>query len=235
MLSTKAVGMSLLHHAVRQDPFAELSRFQGEFYSCLTRRADALFELAGAVLCADGPVRSLVELSLVGEHRRGHGGLYDALAAGQSDVARLRRALAAVSLPRSADGRLVLAADITCWPRPGAHTSPQRILGWTCPKIRTPRSRRPLDPADPCRLRPAPAPPRPAADLRRPWEKPVPLGRLTPARVRRGFRHLRPKAACPTGAPKSARPGPGRPPGRRNNQPTARYDVHTVRKPDPTK
>jgi hypothetical protein len=56
-------------------------------------RAHALFELADAVLCADGPIRSLV-----GEHRRGHGGLYDALAAGQVDVGRLRRALAAVSL-----------------------------------------------------------------------------------------------------------------------------------------
>ncbi|GGW68535.1 hypothetical protein GCM10010381_61750 [Streptomyces xantholiticus] len=65
--STKAMGMSPLHHAVRQDPFAELSRFRDEFHSCLTRRADALFELADAVLCADGPVRSLVELSLVGE------------------------------------------------------------------------------------------------------------------------------------------------------------------------
>jgi hypothetical protein len=94
----------------------------------LTRRADALFELSDAVLCADGPVRSLVELSLVGEQRRGHGGLYDALAAGEVDVSRLRRALATVPLPRAADGRLVLAADITCWLRPSAHTSPQRIL-----------------------------------------------------------------------------------------------------------
>ncbi|MFG2601896.1 transposase, partial [Streptomyces sp. NPDC048462] len=102
--------MSLSHHVVRQDLLAGLSRFRGEFYSCLTRRADALFELADAVLCADGPVRSLVELSLVGEHRRGHGGLYDALSAGRVDVARLRRALAAVPLPRAVDGRLVLAA-----------------------------------------------------------------------------------------------------------------------------
>jgi hypothetical protein len=31
-------------------------------------------------------------------------------------------------LPRAADGRLVLAVDITCWLRPEAHTSPQRIL-----------------------------------------------------------------------------------------------------------
>ncbi|WP_326756772.1 transposase [Streptomyces hirsutus] len=470
--------MSLSHHVVRQDPFAGLSRFRGEFYSCLTKRADALFELVDAVLCADGPVRSLVELSLVGEHRRGHGGLYDALSAGRVDVARLRRSLATVPLPRAADGRLVLAADLTCWLRPSAHTSPQRILchtygrgkdqhipvpgwpysvicaletgrtswtapldalrlapgddaatvtarqmrelverlisagqwtdgdpeilivvdagydvprlafllkdlpvqvlgrmrsdrvlrraapprepgvrgrpprhggefvfgapatwntpdaqtvtatrlygtatarawdrlhprlthrsawtsqlgalpviegtvirlqvehlpsgatpkpvwlwwsgtdattadvdrlwqaflrrfdiehtfrlfkqtlGWTCPKIRTPQA------ADRwtwlivvafTQLRLA----RPlAADLRRPWEKPTPPDRLTPARVRRDFRHLRPKAACPAGAPKSSRPGPGRPPGRRNNQPTARYDVHTVRKPGPTK
>jgi hypothetical protein len=38
----------------------------------LTRRADALFELIDAVLCTPGPVRSLAELSLVAEHRRGH-------------------------------------------------------------------------------------------------------------------------------------------------------------------
>jgi hypothetical protein len=43
-------------------------------------------------------------------------------------VARLRRALATVPLPRAADGRLVLAADLTCWLRPSAYTSPQRIL-----------------------------------------------------------------------------------------------------------
>ncbi|MFC5803184.1 NF041680 family putative transposase [Streptomyces formicae] len=470
--------MSLLHHVVRQDPFAELSRFRGEFYSCLTKRTDALFERADAVLCADGPVRSLAELALVGEHRRRHGGLYDGLVAGRVDVARLRRTLAAVPLPRAADGRLVLAADITCWLRPDAHTSPQQILchtygrgkdqhipvpgwpysvicaletgrsswtapfdalrlapgddaatvtarqmrelierliaagqwhngdldvlivvdagydvprlafllrdlpvqvlgrmrsdrvlrrpvpprepgtwgrpprhggefvfgdpatwdtpdaatvtetrlygtatarawdrlhprlthrsawtaqlgalpviegtvillkveqlpsgatskpvwlwwsgtnatagqvdllwqaflrrsdiehtfrlfkqtlGWTCPKIRTPeaadrwtwlilvvftqlRLARPL-----------------AADLRRPWEKPPPAGKLTPARVRRDFRHLRPKAACPAEAPKSSRPGPGRPPGHNNTRTTPRHDVHTVGKPNPAK
>ncbi|MEU3735177.1 NF041680 family putative transposase [Streptomyces sp. NPDC033538] len=470
--------MSLSHHVARQDPFAGLSRFRGEFYSCLTRRADALFELVDAVLCADGPVRSLVELSLVGEHRRGHGGLYDALSAGRVDVARLRRALASVPLPRAADGRLVLAADLTCWLRPSAHTSPQRILchtygrgknqhipvpgwpysvicaletgrsswtapldalrlapgddaatvtagqmrelverlmaagqwrggdpeilivvdagydvprlafllkdlpvqvlgrmrsdrvlrrtvpprepgrrgrpprhggefvfgdpatwntpnvqtvtatrlygtavarawdrlhprlthrsawtaelgalpviegtvirlqvehlpsgatpkpvwlwwsgtdatettvdllwraflrrfdiehtfrlfkqtlGWTCPKIRSPEAADRwtwLILAAFTQLRLA----RPlAADLRRPWEKPAPPDRLTPARVRRDFRHLRTKAACPAGAPKTTRPGPGRPPGRRNDQPTTRYDVHTVGKPDSAK
>ncbi|MFF1875658.1 NF041680 family putative transposase [Kitasatospora herbaricolor] len=470
--------MSLLHDGVRRDAFAELSRFRGEFYSCLTRRGDALFELADAVLCADGPVRSLVELSLVGEHRRGHGGLYDALARGRIDADGLRRALASVPLPRAGDGRLVLAVDITCWLRPDAHTSPERVLchtygrgkdqhipvpgwpysvitalepgrsswtapldalrlapgddaaqvtarqlrdlvkrlisarqwqagdpdvlvvadagydaprlafllkdlpvqvlarmrsdrvlrracpprlpgtmgrpprhggefvfgqpdtwgipdaatvtetrlygtatarswdrlhpklthrsswtaeagtlpviegtvirlevdhlpsgaipkpvwlwwsgadatfadvdclwqtflrrfdiehtfrlfkqtlGWTRPKIRTPEAADRwtwLILAAYTQLRLA----RPlAADLRRPWEKPAPPERLTPARVRRGFRHLRAHVANPASAPKPSHPGPGRPPGRKNSQPTPRHDVHTARKTGPTK
>jgi hypothetical protein len=49
--------------------------FRGEFYDCLTRRGDALFELSDAVLCTQGPVRSLEGLSLAPEHRRGHGAL----------------------------------------------------------------------------------------------------------------------------------------------------------------
>jgi hypothetical protein len=40
-----------------------LTAFRRQFYDCLTARTDALFELADAVLCADGPVHSLVELS----------------------------------------------------------------------------------------------------------------------------------------------------------------------------
>jgi len=105
-----------------------LCGFREEFYRCLSRRPDALFELADALLCSDGPVRSLVELSLAGEHRRGHGSLYAALARGRCDSARLRQALAGLPLPRAADGRLVLAVDVTCWLRPEAHTSAQRIL-----------------------------------------------------------------------------------------------------------
>jgi len=470
--------MSLLHDGVRPDAFAELSSFRGEFYSCLTRRGDALFELADAVLCADGPVRSLVELSLVGEHRRGHGSLYDALAHGRLDADGLRQALATVPLPRATDGRLVLAVDITCWLRPDAHTSPQRILchtygrgkdqhipvpgwpysiitalepgrsswtapldarrltpgddaaavtaqqlrdliqrlvsagqwkagdpdllvvadagydaprlafllrdlpvqvlarmrsdrvlrracptrvpgalgrpprhggefvfgdpatwgtpdtdsttdtrlygtafarswnrlhprlthrsswvtdtgtlpviegtvirlevghlpsgaipkpvwlwwsgteaapadidrlwqlflrrfdiehtfrlfkqtlGWTCPKIRTPEQADRwtwLILAAYTQLRLARTL---AADLRHPWEKPAPPERLTPARVRRSFRHLRTNASCPASAPKPNHPGPGRPPGRKNAQPTPRHDVHTARKTTTTK
>jgi hypothetical protein len=78
----------------------------------------------------------------------------------------------------------------------------KQVLGWTAPKIRSPeaadrwtwlvltaytqlRLARPL-----------------AADLRRPWELPLDPERLTPARVRRGFRYLRAKTAQPASAPK---------------------------------
>ncbi|WBB47804.1 transposase [Verrucosispora sp. WMMA2044] len=102
----------------------------------------------------------------------------------------------------------------------------KQTLGWTCPKIRTPQAADRwtwLILAAYTQLRLARTA---AADLRRPWEKPAPPQRLPPARVRRGFRHLRAKATCPAGAPKPSRPGPGRPPGRRNTQPTSRHDVH---------
>ncbi|QUW95414.1 hypothetical protein KE639_06683 [Streptomyces sp. V17-9] len=44
-------------------------------------------------------------------------------------------------------------------------------------------------------------------DLRRPWEKPAPPNRLTPARVRRGFRNLRTKTGSPACAPKPSKAG----------------------------
>ena len=62
-------------------------------------------------------------------------------------------------------------------------------------------------------------------DLRRPWERPCPPGRLTPARVRRGFRRLRPKITLPARAPKPSGPGPGRPPGVPNRHRAPRHDV----------
>jgi hypothetical protein len=41
-----------------------------------------------------------------------------------------------------------------------------------------------------------------AIDLHRPWERPGAPGRLTPARVRRGFRNIRTKDAQLANAPK---------------------------------
>ncbi|MGW6753111.1 transposase, partial [Streptomyces sp. NPDC055006] len=92
--------MSLLQREAPQDAFAELSCFRAELYACLTHRPDALFELSDALLCADGPVKTLVELSLAPEHRRGHGALYGGLNRGHLDVSRLRMALAELPLPR---------------------------------------------------------------------------------------------------------------------------------------
>jgi hypothetical protein len=106
----------------------ELAWFRREFYASLTARSDALFELAEAVLCADGPVTSLVELTLLAEHRRGHGAMYDALNAGRVEPQRLRRALTSLPLPRAADGRIVLAVDVSPWLRPDAPTSPDRLF-----------------------------------------------------------------------------------------------------------
>ena len=74
-------------------PAAVLSRFRREFHTCLMARKDEIFELADAVLCVDGPVRDLAGLSLVREHRRGHGALYDAVNCGRIDITRLRRSL----------------------------------------------------------------------------------------------------------------------------------------------
>jgi len=62
----------------------------------------------------------------------------------------------------------------------------KQVLGWTAPKIRDPAAADRwtwLIIAAYAQLRLARAL---AADLRLPWERPAPAGRLTPARVRRG-------------------------------------------------
>ena len=106
-------------------PATVLALFRREFHACLDARRYEIFELADAVLCAGGPVRSLACLSLAPEHRRGHGALYDAVNHGRIEIARLRRCLAGLPLPRAADGRLMLAVDVSNWLRPGAATSPR--------------------------------------------------------------------------------------------------------------
>jgi hypothetical protein len=119
---------SLLERAADVESLAVLSRFRLDFHSCLTARADELSELADAVLCADGPVKTLAGLSLAPEHRRGHGALYDAVNHGRIDIGRLRRSLSGLPLLRGAGGRLMLAVDVSNWLRPGAVTSPERLF-----------------------------------------------------------------------------------------------------------
>ncbi len=102
-----------MHDTGRAGALGELSEFRERFYQCLTGRADALFELADAVLCADGPVTSLAELSLTPEHRRGHGAGYDAINQGRIELDRLRTTLAGLPIPRAANGRIALAVDVS--------------------------------------------------------------------------------------------------------------------------
>src|SRR6266516_7791596 len=136
-LKTKAVAVafSIAWLAAGVEPQAEdaqardrLAGFRQKLCRCFTARADALFEVADAVLCADGPVRNLAGVSLAPEHRRGHGALYDAVNHGRIGIGRLRRSLAGLPLPRAADGRLMLAADVSSWLRPGAATRPDRLF-----------------------------------------------------------------------------------------------------------
>ena len=67
-------------------------------------------------------------LSLAPGHRRGHGALYDAVNHSRIDIAWLRRPLSGLPLPRAADGRLMLAVDVSNWLRPDAATSPERLF-----------------------------------------------------------------------------------------------------------
>ena len=110
-------------------PAAVLSRFRRDFHACLTARADELCELADAVLCADGPVQ---EPGRPCRWRRSTGVamvpcMTRSTTAG-SISRRLRRSLAGLPLPRAADGRLMLAVDVSNWLRPGAATSPERLF-----------------------------------------------------------------------------------------------------------
>jgi hypothetical protein len=103
-------------------PLARLGMFRAELHATFTRRADALFELGDALLCAQA-IPSLPHLSLEPVCRRGWGSIYAALARGRIDTKRVRDLLAAF-LP-DADP-LVFAVDVTPWPRCDAECSPER-------------------------------------------------------------------------------------------------------------
>ncbi|MFJ6784690.1 transposase [Streptomyces yangpuensis] len=83
--STEAGIVELVEHSVQRDALTVVSQFRSELYACLVSRS------------TDGPVRSLVDLALAPEHRRGHGALYAGINRDRIDIARLRRALAAAA------------------------------------------------------------------------------------------------------------------------------------------
>ena len=96
----------------------------------------------------------------------------------------------------------------------------KNTLGWTTPALRTPEQadrRTWLVLAAYTQLRLARGL---VDDLRLPWERRRKPGRLTPARVRRGFRRLTPTLGTPASPPNSRSPGPGRPKGTRRERRT---------------
>ncbi|MCU1494190.1 MAG: hypothetical protein JWO62_1954 [Acidimicrobiaceae bacterium] len=98
----------------------------------------------------------------------------------------------------------------------------KQTLGWTTPKLATPQQADRwswIVAAALAELRLARGL---VCDLRLPWEKPLDPTKLTPARVRRGFRRLRATLGTPASPPKSTTPGPGRPKGTRK-PPRTRY------------
>jgi DDE superfamily endonuclease len=101
---------------------ARLGAFRDQLHACFARRADALFDLTDALLCAPA-ITSVAHLSLEPAHRRGWGSAYAALASGRINVERLRDLL--VRFLPDADP-LVFAVDVTTWPRCDAECSPAR-------------------------------------------------------------------------------------------------------------
>jgi DDE superfamily endonuclease len=111
------------------EPTDALCTFRRSLYECLRRRKDALFELADAILAADGGAApSPAHLSLQAPHRRGWGSLYAALDRGRIDDEDLRKLLARhpLALGGAADETPVYAVDASVWARCDAETSPQR-------------------------------------------------------------------------------------------------------------
>ncbi|GAA2576707.1 hypothetical protein GCM10010435_61060 [Winogradskya consettensis] len=103
-----------------------LAEFREQLYRCMTPRADALFELTEALLCTDGPVKRWSGCHLPRSAGAATAPMYNALNHGRTDVEVLCRCLAGLPLPRAADGRLVLAVDVSPWLRPDGKCSPQR-------------------------------------------------------------------------------------------------------------
>ena len=73
-------------------------------------------------------MRSPVELSVEPEFRRGHGSVYDALAGGRVDAARLRRLQAAAMAPAAAGDPLMFGIDVTPLARPDAVFADEMVM-----------------------------------------------------------------------------------------------------------
>ena len=108
------------------EPPDALRAFRRSFYEYFHRRRDALFELADAILAADGAAPSPAHLSLQASHRRGWGSLYAALDRGRIDEEALRKLLVRHPLAGAGGEPSIYAVDTSVWPRCDAETSPER-------------------------------------------------------------------------------------------------------------
>jgi hypothetical protein len=102
-----------------------LQWFRHELYLCFARAADALFDLADALL-TEPSARSFVELSQAASFQRAWPSLYEALEDGQIDRAALMRLFIAALPRRMCRPRLLLGLDTSSILRPDAQTSPDR-------------------------------------------------------------------------------------------------------------
>ena len=108
--------------------YSMLDTFRHNLYrGCFTRAADALFDLADALL-TDTNARSFVELSQAASFRRQWPSLYAALDDGVIDRSQLQWVFGDMLPRRVVGSRLVLGLDTSSIARPDARTSPDRTL-----------------------------------------------------------------------------------------------------------
>ena len=100
------------------DEYARLAAFRRGLHGCFRSWPDALFEVADAVAGAAHPIRSVAELMLEPETRRGWGSLYQGLEQGRVDGEAARDLLAAQVRVVTAGVPVMFAVDASSFPRP---------------------------------------------------------------------------------------------------------------------
>ena len=128
-----AFSIAWLEDAVQDEADEERARrmlawFRGELYRCFAKRPDALSELATRCCASRTGCTCWRSCRWSRSAAAATARCMTRSIAGEVQVARLRRALAALALPAWDDGRIRLAADVSNWLRPDAETSPDRLF-----------------------------------------------------------------------------------------------------------
>lgn len=119
-----------------------LRTFRTNVYAAFTRAADALFDLADALL-TDPLAQSFIELALSPVFRRRWPSLYEALEDGRIDQDAMRHAMVKAMPTPPAGKRLLLGIDTSSLIRPEAHTSRDRTYVY---QANTPHGATPTSP-----------------------------------------------------------------------------------------